>query len=46
MKYDLRCRACNASYEAEQARDAKGPFRCQKCGKKRAHRNIIQRRKK
>ena len=31
--YDLHCNACNAYFEAWQDRNAKGPFRCQKCGK-------------
>ena len=39
--YDLHCDACNATFEAWQDRDAKGPFRCQKCGKRRARRSIV-----
>jgi putative FmdB family regulatory protein len=39
--YDLHCNACNAVFEAWQDRNAKGPFRCQKCGKKRAYRTLL-----
>ena len=42
--YDLHCNACNAIFEVWQDRSAKGPFRCQKCGKRRAYRTILRRR--
>ena len=29
------------TFEAWQDRNAKGPFRCQKCGKRRAYRTIL-----
>jgi putative FmdB family regulatory protein len=40
--YDVHCRACDSYFEAWQDRSAKGPFKCPKCGKKRAYRTILK----
>lgn len=38
IRYDLKCKACGTVFEVYQDMNAKGPFRCEKCGKKRAYR--------
>jgi putative FmdB family regulatory protein len=40
--YDVHCNACDAYFEAWQAPSAKGPFKCPKCGKRRAYRTILK----
>ena len=40
--YDLHCRGCDAYTEEFQDRNAQGPFRCSKCGKKRAYRVLLK----
>jgi putative FmdB family regulatory protein len=39
--YDLHCRECDHYFDEFQDRNARGPFRCPKCGKKRAYRTIL-----
>ena len=40
--YDLHCHGCDAYTEVFQDRNAQGPFRCPKCGKKRAWRIVLK----
>ena len=40
--YDIHCNACDAYFEEWQAPNAKGPFKCPKCGKRRAYRTILK----
>ena len=39
--YDLHCRECDHYFDEFQDRNARGPFRCPKCGRKRAYRTIL-----
>ena len=40
--YNMHCRTCDAYFESWQDRNAKGPFKCPKCGTRRAYRTILK----
>jgi putative FmdB family regulatory protein len=40
--YDLECSACGHRFEAFQAREARPPYRCKSCGRKKARRILVK----